>query len=64
MKKQKRDRKIQHLDQEQHYADLAENKPPASAVRAFNRKPYDVVRGESVAEYMAARKCDIKKGLR
>lgn len=63
MNRPERDRKRRRLDQEQHYAGLAENKPPESAVRIYGRKPYEVVRGESVAEYMA-RKCDIKKGLR
>ncbi|MDO4313993.1 MAG: hypothetical protein Q4C52_13010 [Eubacteriales bacterium] len=63
MRKSGRDRKQRSLDQQQHYADLAESKPDEKAVRRMASKPYETVSGESVAEYMA-KKYDIKKGLR
>lgn len=64
MRKPRRDRKQQKLDQKQHYDEMEQDKPDHRAVNAFRRKAYSVNRSESVVEYMEKKGHDVKKGLR
>lgn len=56
MRKQRRDRKQQHLDSKSHYEMMAEKETDEKAKQEFRQKPYQCC---NVTEYLA-RKYDVK----